>query len=82
MNIAPGRDSAWSNPRWRAVIKANANLLTCLLPDYHLVHKFRVLRWRVDREGRGGVGGRVCLVRAKEREKTYCMIFGLYSLGL
>ena len=21
--IAPGRGSAWSNPRWRAVIKAN-----------------------------------------------------------
>ena len=26
MNIAPGRGSAWSNPRWRAVIKANCSL--------------------------------------------------------
>ena len=34
MNSAPGRGSAWSNPRWQAVIKANTLIqlvhTTCL----------------------------------------------------
>ena len=41
MSIAPGRNSAWSNPRWRAVIKAKYGSLTgtthinCFSRDRH-----------------------------------------------